>query len=101
MPTLVYAIEKPDLPPFEMPTRFKHDIPYFATLAGESGVPETIAEGEWWVRREDARRIYDDGVIRVVSPLNVEITAELEISEEQEVWLEWMIEHEIEHLRLE
>jgi hypothetical protein len=101
MPTLVYAIEKPDLPPFEMPARFKHDIAYFAALAGEPGVPETIAEGQWWVRREDAQRIYDDGVIRVVSPLNVEITAELEISDEQEAWLQWMIEHEIEHLRLE
>jgi hypothetical protein len=101
MPTLVYAVEKPDLPPFEMPARFKHDITYFVTLAGEPGVPETIAEGEWWVRPEVARRIYDEGVIRVVSPLNSAITAELEITEEQEAWLEWMIEHEIDHLRLE
>lgn len=84
-----------------MPTRFKHDVAYFATPAGQSGVPDTIEEGEWWVRLEDARRIYDDGVIPVVSPLNSEITAEIEISEEQEMWLDWMIANEIEHLRLE
>ncbi len=101
MPTLVYAVEKPQLPPFEMPARFKHDIAYFVTPAGEQGVPETIAQGEWWVRREDALRIYDEGVVRIVSPLDSATTSELEITEEQEAWLQWMIRHEIEHLRLE
>ena len=101
MPTLVYAVDKPELPPFEMPARFKHDITYFVTPAGEQGVPETIALGEWWVRREDARRIYDEGVIRIVSPLDSATTAELEITEEQEAWLKWMLRHEIEHLRLQ
>ena len=67
-----------------MPARFKHDITYFVTLAGEQGVPETIAAGEWWVRQEDAQRVYDEGVIRIVSPLDSTTTAELEITEEQE-----------------
>ncbi len=101
MPTLVYAVEKPELPPFEMPARFKHDITYFVSHAGEQGVPETIAAGEWWVRRGDAQRIYDEGVVRIVSPLDSATTTELEITEEQEAWLKWMIQHEIEHLRLE
>ena len=101
MSTLVYAVEKPQLSPFEMPARFKHDIAYFVTPAGEQGVPETIAQGEWWVRREDAQRIYDEGVVRIVSPLDSATTSELEITEEQEAWLQWMIRHEIEHLRLE
>ena len=37
MPVLVYAVEKPDLQPFEMPARFRHDITYFVTQAGEPG----------------------------------------------------------------
>ena len=101
MSTLVYAVEKSQLPPFEMPARFKHDIIYFVTQAGEQGAPESIAEGEWWVRRVDALRIYDEGVIRIVSSLDSANTTELEITEEQEAWLNWMIQHEIEHLRLE
>ena len=101
MPALVYAVENPQLPPFEMPARFKHDITYFVTPAGEHGVPETIAAGEWWVRREDAQRIYEEGVVRIVSPLDSASTSELEITDEQEAWLKWMIQHEIEHLRLE
>jgi|SoiMethySBSTD1v2_1073268.scaffolds.fasta_scaffold1717526_2 hypothetical protein len=100
MPTLVYAVEKPELPPFEMPARFKHDITYFGTRAGEPGVPATLAEGEWWVRRIDARRLYDEGVIRIVSPLDSANSVEVEITEEQEAWLKWLIQHEIEHVRL-
>ena len=49
MPTLVFSIEKPDLPPFPMPERFKHDMIYFATPAGKPGVPETLVKGEWWI----------------------------------------------------
>ena len=101
MPTLVFAVEKPELPPFEMPARFKHDIIYFVTQAGEQGVSDTIREGEWWVRREDARRLYDEGVVRIVSPLDSANTVEVEVTEEQETWLKWMIQHEIEHVRLE
>jgi hypothetical protein len=99
MPTLVYAVEKPELPPFEMPARFKHDVTYFVTRTGEQGVPEKIATGEWRVRREDARRLSDEGVVRIVSPLDSANSVEVEITEEQEAWLRWMIQHEIEHVR--
>ena len=101
MPILVYAVEKPELTPFEMPARFKHDIMYFVTQAGEQGVPRTIAQGEWWVRREDAQRLYDEGVVRIVSPLDSANSVEVEITEEQEAWLNWMIQHAVEHVRLE
>ncbi len=84
-----------------MSARFKHDITYFVTPSGNPGVPESLAKGEWWVQREDARRIYDEGIIRIVSPLDSGVTAELEITEEQEAWLEWIIQNEIEHVRLE
>ena len=101
MTILVYSVENPELAPFEMPARFQHDIVYFVTSAGERDVPETLAKGEWWVRREDALRIYEEGVVRIVSPLDSAATSELEITAEQEAWLEWMIQNEIEHLRLE
>jgi hypothetical protein len=40
-------------------------------------------------------------VVEVVSPLAATSTAEIELTEEQELWLEWMIEHEVERIRLE
>ncbi len=101
MPTLVFSIEKPELPPLSMPERFKHDIIYFGTPAGDPDAPETLAKGDWWLPQAEARRIYDEGVVRIVSPLDSSTTAELEITEEQEAWLEWMIENGIEQLRLQ
>jgi hypothetical protein len=44
--------------------------------------------------------MYEEGVLRIVSPLDSSTTAELEITEEQEAWLQWVIENEIEQIRL-
>ena len=35
----IHAVDKPQLPTFEMPARFRTDIAYFMTPAGERGVP--------------------------------------------------------------
>lgn len=70
------------------------------TPGGEAGVPKLPA-GEYWVRLSDARQCLDDGVVRIVSPLDSDSKAEIELSEEQESWLEWMLANEIEHVRLE
>ncbi len=96
----VHAVNRPELAPLDMPARFKHDIAYFMTPAGEAGVP-SLASGEYWVRLDDARRLLDDGVLVLVSPLDSENHTEVEISEDQEKWLEWMIAHRIEHVRIE
>lgn len=100
MSVRVHAVGRPDLAPFEMPDRFRHDVTYFVTSTGEKGAPDELGEGEWWVRSDDARQIYDDGTIRIVSPLDSTTTAELEITEEQEAWLRWMIDNRIERIRL-
>jgi len=100
MSVRVYAVDRPELAPFSMPDRFRHDITYFVTSTGERGAPSDLGEGEWWVRLDDAQEIYDDGLIRIVSPLDSSTTAELEISEEQEAWLRWMIDNRIERVRL-
>ena len=95
----VYAVQKPELAPQEMSARFRTDIAYFMTPAGEAGVP-VLAPGEYWVRLADARKWLEDGIVPVVSPLDAEATAEVELSEEQESWLEWMVANGIEHVRL-
>lgn len=101
MSVRVRSISHPELPPLSMPDRFRHDVTYFCTPAGQTGAPAKLASGEYWVRREDAVRILDDGVLRIVSPLDSASSTEIEITEEQEAWLGWMIEHGIEHVALE
>jgi hypothetical protein len=83
-----------------MPPRFKTEVTYFITPSGRHGVPQLPA-GEYWVRLEDARRWLEDFVVEVVSPLDAEAKAELELTEEQEAWLEWMVENQVEHVRLD
>lgn len=101
MTVQVFAVGRTDLPPLEMPDRFRREIHYFAAPPGGEGTPETLPEGEHWIHLQEARQYYDDGFLSLVSPLDSDSRAELELSEEQEAWLEWMIENEIEHIRLE
>ena len=96
----VYSVDHPDLKPLEMPDRFRTEIVYFMTPPGESGVPP-LGPQEYWVRLDDAKKWLDDYCVSVVSPLDAEAKAEFELSEEQEQWLEWMVAHQIQHVRLE
>lgn len=95
---LVHAVGK-SIPPHKMPDRFRTDVAYFMTPSGDHGVPP-LPPGEYWVRLEDARRWLYDLVVPVVSPLDAQSVSELELTDEQEAWLEWMIANEIEHVRV-
>jgi hypothetical protein len=99
MATHVHAVTRPDLPPFRMSDRFKHEITYFMSLPGEPGVPK-LATGEYWVALASARNWLDDGVFHLVSPLDSENQTEIELSEEHEAWLEWMVANQVEQVRL-
>jgi len=97
---LIYAVDQPALPPFTMPARFRHDIAFFMTPGGTGEIP-SLPAGEYWIRLADARECLDEGVVRIVSPLDTASKAEIELSEEQEAWLEWMVANAIERVRLE
>ena len=99
MSITVQAVGRSDLPPLVMPDRFRTDIAYFMSSPGEPGVPP-LGGGEYWVRLDDARRWLDEGVLSLVSPLDSQNKTEVEISEEQEDWLRWMVEHEVQQIRL-
>lgn len=82
-----------------MPDRFRHEIAYFMALPDDAGVPQ-LPSGEYWVRLSDSTTWLDDGVFTLVSPLDSASRTEIELSEEQEAWLEWMIAGQLEHIRL-
>ena len=99
MAVSIHSVDRPDLAPFRMPDRFRHEVTYFITPAGVGDVPKLPA-GEYWVRLADTRTFLDEGVVRLVSPLDSASKAEIGLSEEQEAWLEWMLANGIEHIRL-
>lgn len=100
MSILVYAVDRADVPPISMPDRFRHDVTYFATPPGVQDAPATLPERQYWIRADDARRILDDGVITIVSPLDSDSRTEIELTEDQERWLEWLTKHGVQHVRL-
>ena len=100
MATLVYAVSQPDLPPFKMSDRFRTEIAYFMSIPGEHGAP-LLSEGEYWVSLANSRSWLDEGMISLVSPLDSQNRTEVEISEEHEAWLEWMLRHQVERVRLQ
>ena len=99
MGVLLDLIERPDLAPFRMSDRFRHEIAYFIAIPEESGHAPT-SPGEYWIDLAQAQVWYDDGAILLVSPLDSQNRTEVELSEEQESWLEWMLANQISHVRL-
>ncbi|MBI3836895.1 MAG: hypothetical protein HY288_03035 [Planctomycetia bacterium] len=101
----VYAVDRSNLPPLEMPPRFRRDIHYFMAVPGadegpgEPRIPK-LPPDEYWIRLEDARRWLDEGILMLVSPLDSENQAEVEISEDQEKWLQWLLDNQVQHVRL-
>ena len=95
----IIAVERPDVVPLEMPDRFRMEIVYFMTPGDHPDAP-TLGPDEYWVRKEDALRWLDEGVVSIVSPLAAEATADIELTEYHERWLEWMVAEGVEHMRL-
>ena len=99
MQLTVSAVNRPEVPPLKVSARFRHDITYFASHPSDLGRP-ALPQGEYYMVLEEARVTLDDGVFRIVSPLDSDNRTELEITEEQEDWLRWVVEHQVEHLKL-
>src|SRR3954452_22126125 len=97
----IVAPNRPDAPPIDLPDRFRMEIVYFMTPPGDRGAPATVGENEYWINLDDARRWLDEQVVYVVSPLDAENQAEIELTEYHEAFLQWLVDHEIQHVRLQ
>lgn len=95
----IQPLDQPTVSPLEMPDRFRMEVVYFMTPAEGAGAPQ-LGKDEYWIRLEDSIRWLDDGFFTLVSPLDAHSVAEIEVSEDQEGWLEWMVENKITTIRL-
>lgn len=98
MSVQVIPLDRTEIPPFSMSDRFRTEIAYFMSLPVD-GNP-TLPSGEYWVRKAEMEAWLADGVFRLISPLDSASQAEIELSEEQEAWLEWMLANQIERIRI-
>jgi len=96
----VVAVDQPHIAPLKMPERFRLEVVYFMTPGDAEGAP-LLGPKDYWIRSQDAKVWLEDGVVRIVSPLDAESKAEIEISEDQELFLEWLVTHDIQHVRMD
>jgi hypothetical protein len=97
----IVSVDRPAAPPLEMPARFRQEVVYFMTPAGSGSAPAELGTDEYWVDASEARRWLDDLVISIVSPLDAEAKAEIELTDDHERFLEWLLANETQHIRLE
>jgi hypothetical protein len=63
-------------------------------------VPQ-LASNEYWIDADSAQQWWDEDIFEVVSPLDSENATLVELSEEQESLIEWLVTHHVQHIRLE
>ena len=93
----VSSIEKPEIEPFEITAELRVQLQYFTT--GETRDPERLNEYFFPLLR--SRELLEDGVFYMVSPLDSQNQSEIEITLEQEIFLEWIVEKGIEKITVE
>ena len=96
----VVAIGREDVKPLEMPDRFRMEIVYFMTLPGERGAPVKMLDNEYWIDLDEAKTWLDEQVVYVVSPLDAENQAEIELTEYHEAFLQWVVDNRAQHVRV-
>jgi hypothetical protein len=96
----IVAVDRPDVAPLEAPERFRMEIVYFMTLPGDKGAPVKMEDGEYWIDLDEAKKWLDEQVLYVVSPLDAENQAEIELTEYHDAFLQWVVEHEARHVKL-
>jgi hypothetical protein len=100
MPVRITPVDQTSVAPMKGPDSFRHEVTYFMTPGDGDGAP-ALGKDEYWVESKNVAQWLEDGCLELMSPLNAEIKAEIEISEFQEEWLEWMKANDITHIRVQ
>jgi hypothetical protein len=90
----IISIDRPEAGTMEMPERFRKEIVYFMTPADVPGAP-ICGKNQYWIPLANSQEWLEDGVFSLVSPLDAESKAEIELTEDQERWLEWMVKNQV------
>jgi len=96
----IIAVDQPQASPLQMPDRFRMEIPFFMTPPGEKNAPASLGENEYWINLDEARVWIDEGVVYVVSPLDAENKAEIELTEYHEAFLQWLVANNVQRVRV-
>jgi hypothetical protein len=96
----IIAVDQPHVSPLQMPDRFRMEIPFFMTPPGEKDAPASLGENEYWINLDEVRVWLDEQVVYVVSPLDAENKAEIELTEYHEAFLQWLVANNVQRVRV-
>ncbi len=94
---LVYSLNKPEIEPYEISPTLRKQLQYFT----EGEIRDTQKPDEYTFPLERTSELLDEGVFYIVSPLDDKHQAEIEITDEQEDLLDWLVSNGVEHVRVE
>jgi hypothetical protein len=101
MPTYrAIAVDNPAAPPLQVSARLRSQLVYFMTPRDAPHLPP-LEGNDYWIEASNAMQWLTDGVFEVVSPLDEANKTSIELSEEQEVLLDWLVTHQVQHIRLQ
>lgn len=95
----VLALDGQTTEPIQMPERFRLEVVYFMT-PGDAPLAPKLGPNEYWIEPQNVQKWLEEGCFSVVSPLDAESVAEIELSEEHERWLEWLKKNQITRVRI-
>ncbi|MDB5349131.1 MAG: hypothetical protein JWN86_378 [Planctomycetota bacterium] len=93
-------LDCPAVAPRPISERLRSQLVYFGVPSGIAGVP-TLGDSEYWFDPAEVSRWLDDGVISLISPLDTANMTEVELSEEQESFLGWLVKEGVKHVRVD
>jgi hypothetical protein len=94
------AVDNPQAPALEISARLRSQLVYFMTPPDAPHVPP-LAASDYWIDAQQTAQWLEDGVIDVVSPLDEAHRTVVELSEEQEMFLEWLATYQVQHVRVQ
>lgn len=94
------SLDHPDLPPYPLSDRLRAQLIYFQAGPNAPDKP-TLKEGEYWFDRAEVTNWLMDGVFYLISPLDTEKAAEVELTDEQDALLTWLSTNHVRHARVE
>lgn len=92
----VIPLDKTEIAPYAISATLKNQLPYFT----DGKIHDTGNSDEFVFPIARTTELLEDGVFYVVSPLDDQNQAEIEITEEQEDLLEWLVSNRIEQVRI-
>jgi hypothetical protein len=96
---MLVPVDRPEAGALPISERLRAQLVYFMTPPGSPGVPE-LGEDEYWIARADVLKWLADGAFYLISPLDSENMAEVELTEDQELLLAWLETNGIQHVRV-